>query len=84
MRDLVRSGVGQHLGERDHTRLANVRWIAAIEIALDLVEGIRREQLNEVRRDVAQERLPGPEPGRRTLMATLTLLLGGPGRQRAA
>jgi len=40
-RNLARSRVGEDFSERDHARPAHVGGVVAIEIALDLVEGIR-------------------------------------------
>jgi hypothetical protein len=65
MRNLVRFRVGQDFCERDDARPAHIGRVVAIEIALDLVEGIRCEQLDEIRRNVAQDRLPRPERTRR-------------------
>jgi hypothetical protein len=84
MWNLVRSPVGQDFGERDDARPAHIGRVVAIEIALDLVEGIRCEQLDEIRRNVAQDRLPRPERTRRKPMTALNLLLDGLRRQRAA
>jgi hypothetical protein len=71
MRDFAWPGVGQDLGQRDDARLTDVRRVVAGEVALNLVKGIRSEQLDKIRRDVTQDRLPGPERARRTSRATL-------------
>lgn len=72
--DLAWTGVGQDLRQRDDARLPDVRGVVAVEVALNLVEGICCEQLDEIRRDVTQDCLPGPERARRTPRAAANLL----------
>ena len=54
MRHLTRNCIRKHLGEGDDARLAGIGGIGAIEIALQFVEAVGREELDEIGGDVAQ------------------------------
>jgi hypothetical protein len=82
VRNLARAGVVQNFGQGHNAGLAHIRRIGAVEVPLDLVERVGGEQLDEIRRDVAQDRLPAPERARRTAMAPSNLRRSGRLRQR--
>jgi hypothetical protein len=54
MRHLARNCIRKHLGEGDDTRLAGVGRVGAIEIALQFVEAVCGEELDEIGGNVAQ------------------------------
>jgi hypothetical protein len=54
MRHLTRDCIRKHLGEGDDTGLAGVGGVGAIEIALQFVEAVRGEELDEIGGNVAQ------------------------------